>query len=136
MIFPIITIFVMLIAIVILILFLKDAMKDVDLIEYELAEIMKNLEESKSELAIFKERAESLENRIETDFGVSVRNITTVIKVEFTKLEMVTMMAGVFRLTHNSKTMEDAEYYIALSKKLQGFIDQMQEDEEEKSNGI
>jgi hypothetical protein len=78
----------------------------------------------------YKDRTEELEDKIEYDFGTSVRNVTNVVKIEFTKVELVAMMTGIFKLLSSPKTIDDVKYYLALYDKIQGVVDKMTEDQE------
>lgn len=77
-------------------------------------------------------RIDELERGIETGFGVKVRQEITKVIADFTKLEMVIMLAGVQKLSKQpSVTISDLEIYIELLKKIQGFINDMEEETEE-----
>lgn len=73
-------------------------------------------------------RVIEVEDGIESGFGAKIRQEVTVVNAEFTKLEMVIMLAGVSVLLKNPKTVDDAEFYINLSKKIQKLIDNMKEE--------
>jgi hypothetical protein len=75
----------------------------------------------------YKERATELEDSIEKGYGVKIRNEVTVVKTDFTKLEMVTMLAGVHKLAKSSESIDDTKIYIALVEKIQKLIDVMKE---------
>lgn len=100
------------------------------------------LEKLTKEKAYYKERTENLENSIETGFGLSVRNDITIVNTDLLKLDYVIMLTGVMRLVkdgHNK--IEDTEYYIGLTKRIQAILDKMPEIQEEKGaskiiNGI
>ena len=76
---------------------------------------------------LYRFRAEQLEDGIKKDFNVPVRVIKNVIDAQFTKLEMVIILAGVHKLLQSAKTVEDFEWYISIIKKAQSFIDGMDE---------
>ena len=79
-------------------------------------------------LRISKERVVELENGIEKSFGISVRQEVTNVVTDFTKLEMVVLIAGVSKLLKGTSNVEDAEIYIKLTRKIQEFIDNMKEE--------
>jgi hypothetical protein len=83
----------------------------------------------KSEILSYKERAEDLEDKIEHDFGVQVRNIVNEIKIDFTKIEMVVMLSGVNKIIKDSSNVDDLKIYITLYDKLQEAINKMKEDQ-------
>lgn len=97
-----------------------------------ITKLFQMLEKIGDERNAFKERVVELENAIEGQYGVSVRREVTVVKADFTKLEMVIMFAGVDKLLKNPKSADDAEFYVKLLKKIQPIIDKMEEPEEEK----
>jgi len=97
----------------------------------KLFELVTELSEDKAK---YKSRTEELEKAIETGFGISVRKNITIINTNLLKLDYVAMLAGVERLLKDSpsSSIEDAEYYITLIRKLQTILDTMPEIQEEK----
>lgn len=89
------------------------------------------LEILRNDVAYFKGRTEHLEDKVEQDYGVSVRNVVTEVKADFSKLEMVVMQSGVMKVLKNSDNVDDIEFYLKLSKKIQGFLDKMKDDSED-----
>lgn len=73
-------------------------------------------------------RVVELEDGIENSYGVSVRQVVTNVVADFTKLEMVVLIAAMNKLLQTSKSIADSEFYIALAKKIQKFIDDMKEE--------
>jgi len=74
-------------------------------------------------------RIKELEDGIQKDFGIKVRQDITNIKTDFSKLEMIIMLSGVNALLSNSKSKDDAVLYIKLFDKLQSYIDKLEDDE-------
>jgi hypothetical protein len=73
-------------------------------------------------------RCNEVEDAMEKGYGIQVRTeINQKVETDFTKLEMVTIMAGVDKLYTNSKNRDDVEFYIALSKKIEKIVEKMEE---------
>jgi len=72
-----------------------------------------------------------LENGIETEFGVKVRQEVTVVKTHFTKLEWVVMLSGVDKLLRSAKTPDDARVLLQILDKIREFMDHLKEEPEE-----
>lgn len=100
------------------------------------------LEAITSKKAYYKKRVEDLESSIKTGFGLSVRNDITIVNTDLLKLDFVIMLAGVMKMIKdNPNQIEDAEYYISLTKRIQAILDKMPEIQEKKGareiiNGI
>jgi hypothetical protein len=94
-------------------------------------EKIEKLSEDRSSL---KERVIELEDAIEKGYGVKIRNEVTEVIADFNKLEMVIMFSGVSKLLEGKTTPDDAQIYIDLCKKIQGFLDKMKEDEQKVFN--
>lgn len=73
-----------------------------------------------------------LERTIEKGYGIKVRPEIKKIQINYTKLETVIMLSGLSLLLERAKNPDDAEAYINLTRKIQSFIDDM--DEEENKN--
>jgi len=73
------------------------------------------------------ERVKDLEDGINKQFGISVRNEVTKVECVFNKLEMVIIMAGVYQLIEHSGNIDDKEAYIKLYKKAQEHAEKMEE---------
>jgi len=85
------------------------------------------LDKSSKALDEAQRRVRELEDGVKRSFGVSVRNEITKVDCSFDKLEMVIMMAGVYKLVTSSGDIDDKETYIKLYKKIQSFTEQMEE---------
>ena len=80
-------------------------------------------------------RINELERGIEDGFGVSVRQEITNVMADFTKFEMVIMLAAVTCLLNRAKTIEDSKIYIGLVEKIQSLIDKMKESSDSLEEG-
>ena len=94
---------------------------------YVLSEDIKRL---KKELEESTTRLKKVEDAYTIQSGIPIRVEVTRVFAKFNKTEMCAFQAGLQRLLTNS-TMGDAEYYIKLSQKVQGFIDNMDETDEQ-----
>lgn len=77
---------------------------------------------------LLNDRVKEIENTYERDSGIKIRTEVTKVFSKFDKPEMIVMMAGVSSLLKNPGSHNDAEYYVNLIKKIQGYIDHMEED--------
>jgi uncharacterized protein YoxC len=93
--------------------------------------LFSKIEEISKERSILKERIIELEDGVKDKFGISVRQEITKVETNFSKAEMVFMMAGVYSLIKKSNNKIDIKYYLNLSDKLQSLIDKMDEKEED-----
>ena len=75
------------------------------------------------------DRVIDLENMKGDAFQVKLRNEITEVKIDFTKLEIVTILAGVCILLERTKHPDDAKVYIELIDKIKSFIEDMKEGE-------
>lgn len=75
------------------------------------------------------DRVIDLENMKGDAFQVKLRNEITEVKIDFTKLEIVTILAGVCILLERTKYPDDAKVYIELIDKIKSFIEDMKEGE-------
>ena len=94
--------------------------------------LFKMLEKLTDEKAYYKKRVEDLEDSIESGFGLSVRKDITIINTDLLKIDYVAMLAGIIKLIKDTVNLEDTEYYIGLTKKIQLILDKMPEIQEEK----
>lgn len=92
------------------------------------------IEKLSKDRSSLKERVIELENAIEKGYGVKIRNEITEVIADFNKLEMVIIYSGISKLLEGKTTPDDAQIYIDLCKKIQGFIDKMKEDEQRAFN--
>jgi hypothetical protein len=99
--------------------------------EYENYRVkMENMvRELSNEKDVFKKRVFDLEDAIQKEYGVKIRNEVTEVHCDFDKLEMVIFLAGIYQLIDRSGEIEDKEHYIKLYKKVQSFVDKMEEKE-------
>jgi len=81
-----------------------------------------------AEKAILTRRVEDLEDSIEKGFGIKTRIVKTEILCEFNKLELVVLKAGLIRmLSIPNLNINDIEFYIKLSRKIDEMLPQMEE---------
>jgi hypothetical protein len=101
---------------------------------YELIDSRNHYERRTDELEIKLDEAQERVRLVEDNFkgrtGIQVRQDITKVYAKFTKLEMALMMAGVIKLSKDAKTPDDALFMIGLVKKIQGFLDHMDEEKE------
>jgi len=76
-------------------------------------------------------RVIELENAIQKDYKVNIRQEVKTVNVEFTKLEMAIMLAAIGGLIKNSSAPQDLKTYISLNDKILGFIGDMKENVED-----
>ena len=77
-------------------------------------------------------RVIEMENGINETFSVSIRNDVTTVECVFNKIEMAFLMAGVYKLLNDANsTVDDKEFYIKLYKKIQKYIDKMEDPADE-----
>ena len=70
----------------------------------------------------------TLEDAVEKEYGVKVRNETTEVKCEFAKIEMVMFLAGIHKLMNESKNVDDIKIYISLIDKINNILPSMKEE--------
>jgi len=79
---------------------------------------------------MYQERCKEIEDAVEKGGGIKIRNEVTEVIVDFKKLEMVLIYAGISKLLKETDNPEDARHYVDLLEKIQGFLDDMKEEEE------
>ena len=93
----------------------------------ELVVLERNANERAKEMS---ERVKEVEDGVNQGFGVNIRKEITKIECIFTKLEMVIIMGGVYKLIETSGNIEDKEAYIKLYRKAELNVQQMEEEKE------
>ncbi|HUW91901.1 MAG TPA: hypothetical protein VMV74_01960 [Bacteroidales bacterium] len=83
----------------------------------------------RTEAESFKKRCIDLEDAFKTEHGITVRQEITKVIADFSKLEMIVMMAGVQKLMSDSSVPEDIRVYLELDRKIQELIKDMDEKE-------
>jgi tetrahydromethanopterin S-methyltransferase subunit G len=101
---------------------LEDDQKKLGVLSMHAQEIEKELEE-------LKKRVRDVESAYTEKTGLQIRNDITRVFVKFSKVEMITMMAGVYGLMKNCVNTGDVTMYSELVQKLQGFINKMEDDD-------
>ena len=90
--------------------------------------LKKQVEELTEERDRFKKRTIMLENAFKKEQGISIRQDITQVIVDFDKVEMVIIMAALTKMISTGmKTPEDAEYVLKLLRKIEGFVNKMEE---------
>jgi len=109
------------IAICVIVINFKHNLKNINLIKL-------NLQECKQKEKEAWDRVKELEDGIEKEYGVSIRQEITKVECVFNKSEMVFIMSGIHKILDSPGTsIEDKEAIIALYKKIQSVISQMEE---------
>ena len=79
-----------------------------------------------------RKRVREVENKYEQDSGISIRNEVTRVYAKFDKIEMCIIQAGIMKLIEKpGANQDDLQFYLSLAKKVEGFIDNMQDPKEE-----
>lgn len=99
----------------------------VDQKDQHIISLYEKIEKLSSEKKNFHERVKELEDMKGEAFQVKLRNEIIELKIDFTKLEMVTFLAGTSLLLERTKNPDDAKIYIELIEKINGFIENMKE---------
>ena len=76
---------------------------------------------------MFKARCKDLEDAVEKEYGVKVRNEITEVKADFTKDELVIMYAAICKAMAANLSTEDIKYYLDLRVKLEKIINLMKD---------
>jgi hypothetical protein len=71
---------------------------------------------------MYKARCLGLENGVEKDFGVKIRQEITEVKVAFTLMELTVLYTALCKLMERPLITEDLEYYLKLRLKLEELM--------------
>lgn len=116
-----------------LVRFIKEkSSAQTDVVECKTRVVLANiaLKELGLEKKALNDRVIELEDGIQRDFHVRVRNEITKMECKFDKNELVYIIAGIHKLLESpGTTIEDKEYFIKLYKKIQSTLDNMEETE-------
>jgi len=89
--------------------------------------LLKNIEATTFQKDDLSKRVIELENGIETGFGIKVRTVKVETIVNFTKLELVCMLAGIEKLLKSPNIHhEDMQFYLDLIKKIDKTVSEME----------
>lgn len=99
--------------------------------EKEIWSLQRKNKDLEGELEVMKDRVRSVEDAYQEKTGLNIRVETTKVFAKFDKIEMITMMSGLHKLMKSSESTGDITYYTDLIKKLQGFIDHMEDPKDE-----
>ncbi len=75
-----------------------------------------------------KKRVREIEDGISERYGVTIRQEKTIVKVEFSRLELTCFMRGLLLLSNNAKVMEDIGEYFAMYKKIEKMISNVEKE--------
>lgn len=75
----------------------------------------------------YHKRVIELEDTIEKEYGIKVRNEITEIKIMFDKLELSVLYAALCKLMTQPANTEDTQYYLNLRLKIEETLNQMKE---------
>ncbi|GAF74143.1 unnamed protein product [marine sediment metagenome] len=89
--------------------------------------VYENIEALSETNASYLKRIKELEDMKGDAFQVKLRNEIIEVNVDFTKMEMVMVLAGASVLLKDTKDPVDAQIYIDLINKINGFIGDMKE---------
>lgn len=127
---------VVIIVITLAIFFFKEAIRSKGFKEklkqkaYSIDVLFKNSESITEKKDEYHKRVIELENSIQDGYGVKIRNEITEVIIDFTKIEIVMMLAGVTKLLERTSSPDDARIYVSLIDKITGFIENMREEGE------
>lgn len=87
------------------------------------------LKASQKATEVYRERAVEIEDAIEKEFGIKIRQEITEVITEFSKLEMVLIYAGIVKLIKGDIQPDETRLCIDLLDKIQLYIDDMKEED-------
>jgi len=90
----------------------------------------KSINDLQAELALFKTRTEMLEDNKSEAFQVRLRQVKNIVHSQFSKLELVIMLAGTMKIARESKDIADMEMAVTLAKKISELLDKMPDSQE------
>ena len=85
-------------------------------------ELKKQLNEIITQRDMYKTRCRELEDGIEKDFSVKIRQEITEVKVAFTLMELTVLYTALCKLMERPLITEDLEYYLKLRLKLEELM--------------
>lgn len=103
--------------------------KDYENKSRELIELRHKNEVLYSDYKKMEERTKEVEDAYTKKSGLKVRVESTKVYAKFSKLELVVMMSGVMKLAHTSSNLPDIEEYTRIVKKIQGYVDGMDDND-------
>jgi hypothetical protein len=90
-------------------------------------ELKRQLNEIATQRDMYKARCRELEDGVEKDFGVKIRQEITEVKVAFTLMELTVLYTALCRLMERPLVTEDLEYYLKLRLKLEDLMGKVKE---------
>jgi len=89
--------------------------------------LLKNIEVITFQKDDLSKRVIELENGVETGFGIKVRTIKVETIVNFTKLELICMIAGIEKLLKSQNVhKEDMQFYLDLINKIDKTVSELE----------
>ena len=85
-------------------------------------ELKRQLNEVSKQRDMYKTRCIELENGVEKDFGVQIRQEITEVKVVFTLMELTVLYTALCKLMERPLLTEDIQYYLELRLKLEELM--------------
>ena len=104
---------------------LKSTYKDM---YAQMSQYLKEKADTMLENNKLKARVKEVEDTYEKASGIKIRIETTKVFAKFDKKEMVAMMAGVQSLLRAAHHQDDLEYYLGLIKKIQEYLNNMEDE--------
>jgi hypothetical protein len=93
----------------------------------EIADLAKQLIEVTTKKDEYKDRCILLEDGIKKDFGITVRQEITEVKVAFTLMELTVLYTALCKLMERPLVTEDVQYYLSLRMKLEDLMNKVKE---------
>jgi hypothetical protein len=100
--------------------------------EGELSMAHMQIDQLSKELVEMKKRVRDVERAYTEKTGLQIRNDITTIICKFNKAEMCIIMGGIQALMQKSNSANDIQFFSSMIQRIQGFIDNMKEDEDGK----
>lgn len=122
---------ILFISIILIIFFLskiESSLSHIDKKNKKINLLYNKIESQSYDFKLIKDRVVELEDEKGDAFQVKLRTEIKNINVDFTKLEMVVILAGLDLLIRRSKNQDDAKIYIKLIDKINSFISDIKED--------
>jgi hypothetical protein len=92
-----------------------------------LSEVIEELVQVQKEKAMYKARCLELENGVEKDFGVKIRQEITQVNVSFSLMELSVLHIAICKLMERPLATDDVKYYLDLRVKIEGLLETVKE---------
>jgi predicted transcriptional regulator len=90
-------------------------------------ELTQQVNRLKMEKQEFIKRCKELEDAIEKEYGVKVRNEVTEVIVDFDKTELAVINMAICKFMERQLSTDDTKFYLDLRIKIEGLLNQMKE---------